>query len=105
MLYDGRCDNQIKYKGYRVEPEEIETVLVAQPEVRQAVVIPHRDKMGRVLSLKALVVAERKIQEDMLRYELQKVLPDYMIPKQIILCESVPLTKNGKIDRRKAEQI
>lgn len=105
LWYDGRCDNQIKYKGYRVEPEEIETVLVAQPEVRQAVVIPHRDKMGRVLSLKALVVAERKIQEDMLRYELQKVLPDYMIPKQIILCESVPLTKNGKIDRRKAEQI
>lgn len=105
LWFDGRCDDQIKYKGYRIEPYEIEAALAAMPGIRQAVVLPRMDPTGRVISLYALVTAEGAVQEQALREALRRTLPDYMIPKQIRLCEELPMTQNGKIDRRKAGLI
>ena len=105
LWFDGRCDDQIKYKGYRIEPYEIEAALAAQPGIRQAVVLPRKDPTGRVISLYALVTAEGAVQEQALREALRSTLPDYMIPKQIRQCEELPMTQNGKIDRRKAGLI
>lgn len=102
LWYSGRCDDQIKYKGYRVEPVEIEAALIAQTGVRQAVVLPRCDRLGRVIALKALVATDGTTDEETLREVLRRTLPDYMIPRQIFFLEALPMTVNGKIDRRKA---
>ena len=102
LWYDGRCDDQIKYKGYRIEPVEIEAALTAQPNVQQAVVLPRYDRLGRVVALRALVTTDGTTDEETLREALRHTLPDYMIPRQIIVCDKLPLTVNGKTDRKKA---
>lgn len=102
LWYDGRCDDQIKYKGYRIEPVEIEAALTAQPNVQQAVVLPRYDRLGRVVALRALVTTDGTTDEETLREALRHTLPDYMIPRQIVFLEALPMTVNGKIDRRKA---
>lgn len=105
LWYRGRCDEQIKYKGYRIEPGEIEAILVSQKGIRQAVVLPRRDHLGRVISLQVLVTATGPLQEGALREQLRFILPDYMVPRRIVQCEKLPLTANGKIDRRKAGEL
>ncbi len=102
LWYCGRCDDQIKYKGYRIEPVEIEAALIAQTGVRQAVVLPRCDRLGRVIALKALVATDGTTDEETLREALRRTLPDYMIPRQIVFLEALPMTVNGKMDRRKA---
>ncbi len=102
LWYDGRCDDQIKYKGYRIEPVEIEAALTAQPNVQQAVVLPRYDRLGRIVALRALVTIDGTTDEETLREALRHTLPDYMIPRQIIVCDKLPLTVNGKTDRKKA---
>ena len=102
LWYRGRCDDQIKYKGYRIEPVEIEAALIAQTGVRQAVVLPRCDRLGRVIALKALVATDGTTDEETLREALRRTLPDYMIPRQIVFCKELPMTVNGKTDRRKA---
>ena len=105
LWYIGRCDDQIKYKGYRIEPGEIEAAMTALPGVRQAVVLPRKDRFGRVISLRALAAAEDNVREDDLRRSLRQTLPDYMIPRQIAFCAALPITANGKTDRRQAMQM
>lgn len=105
LWYIGRCDDQIKYKGYRIEPGEIEAAMTALPGVRQAVVLPRKDRFGRVISLRALAAVEDNVREDDLRRSLRQTLPDYMIPRQIAFCAALPITTNGKTDRRQAMQM
>jgi amino acid adenylation domain-containing protein len=93
----GRIDQQVKIRGYRVEPAEIESVLKKHPAVQQVVVVPQEDKAGDK-SLVAYVVSSKKPAADELRSFLQERLPDYMVPSAIVHLETLPLTRNGKVD-------
>ena len=105
LWYASRCDDQIKYKGYRIEPGEIEAALTALPGIHQAVVLPRKDRLGRVISLQAVAAATGEPQEEQVRQALASMLPEYMVPRRILFCRALSMTVNGKIDRRKAAAL
>ncbi|HSS47862.1 MAG TPA: amino acid adenylation domain-containing protein, partial [Thermoanaerobaculia bacterium] len=100
----GRLDRQTKIRGFRVEPGEIEAALAAHPEVREAVVLVEADPtagQSTARRLVAYVVAERAAAPAAeLRGFLQQRLPEPMVPAAFVHLEALPLTANGKIDRR-----
>lgn len=97
LYYNGRIDLQIKLHGYRIEIEDIENNIVKLPGVRQAVVVPNIRK-GAVKSLTGFVVADDENRD--IKEELSAFLPSYMIPKKIVFLEKIPMTNNGKADRK-----
>ncbi|WP_233604661.1 non-ribosomal peptide synthetase/MFS transporter [Micromonospora sp. HM5-17] len=119
LEYLGRLDHQVKLRGLRIEPGEIESVLRDQPGVRDAVVVVREDRPGD-RRLVAYVVPERSSPKAAtepadsreagagdaapdpvaLRAALKTVLPDYMVPGAIVVLERLPLTPNGKLDRQ-----
>lgn len=99
LEFGGRRDQQIKIRGFRVELGEIESALGQLPSVRQAAVLALGDGDARRLVAFASLEAETADSTDALRTALRRQLPDYMVPAQIVLCASLPLTVNGKIDR------
>ena len=96
----GRTDFQFKIRGYRVEPGEIEEVLLTHPDVCHAVVTARVDPSGET-GLVAYVVgrANSTLNSYDLRVHLKRSLPDYMIPAACVRLDSLPLNPNGKIDR------
>jgi len=96
----GRADNQIKLRGYRIEPEEIETRLEALPELRQAAVVLREDVAGDQ-RLIAYMVPQGVARPDAttLVHALAADLPRYMVPSRFVWCDALPLTPNGKTDR------
>lgn len=94
----GRIDNQIKIRGFRVEPEEIEAVLGQHDSVHSAAVAVHEDTPGDK-RLGAYVVQKRDTTENDLRTFLKEKLPDYMVPSYFVFLDALPLTPNGKVDR------
>jgi amino acid adenylation domain-containing protein len=96
----GRLDNQIKVRGHRIEPEEIEAVLVEHPGVKENVVVARERAPGDRL-LVAYIVAKQPLAPSVrdLRGFLKERIPDYMIPSGYVFLHSLPLTANGKIDR------
>ncbi|HYX23367.1 MAG TPA: amino acid adenylation domain-containing protein, partial [Thermoanaerobaculia bacterium] len=98
----GREDSQVKIRGYRVELGEIETVLAGHPAVREAVVLARDGGAPGEKRLASYLVAEPGAALDAgeLRAWLRERLPDYMIPAGFLFLESLPLTANGKVDRR-----
>ncbi|MFJ4092364.1 amino acid adenylation domain-containing protein [Kitasatospora sp. NPDC089913] len=96
----GRIDTQVKLRGYRIELGEIEAVLTANPAVRDAVVLVRESATGEK-SLAAYVVPEGgAFAADALRADLAAVLPEYMVPAAVAAVDRIPLTANGKVDRR-----
>jgi amino acid adenylation domain-containing protein len=101
LEYLGRSDWQVKIRGLRIELGEIETVLGRHEKVRQCVVVAREDSPGD----KALVAyfeardGTPPTASD-LRAHLRKLLPDYMLPSAFVLMGKLPVTSNGKIDRR-----
>ncbi|MFL6253442.1 MAG: phosphopantetheine-binding protein, partial [Pyrinomonadaceae bacterium] len=95
----GRVDHQVKVRGFRIELGEIEAALSAHPLVREAVVIVREDARGEKL-LAAFYVADVEPAPGELRGFLRQRLPDYMVPSAFVLLDEVPLTDNGKVDRR-----
>ncbi|HKH47032.1 MAG TPA: amino acid adenylation domain-containing protein [Thermoanaerobaculia bacterium] len=93
----GRRDNQVKIRGFRIEPGEIEAVLQTHPDVREAAVLAVDDGAGG-RRLAAWVVARDPAAD--LRAWLGERLPAYMIPSAWVFLEALPLTANGKVDRR-----
>lgn len=107
LYYCGRIDLQIKLHGYRIEPGDIESNIRTLPEVAHAAVVPNF-RGGKVSSLTAFVVPETPSAElDLsavsvrLRERLGALLPAYMIPKKFVFLDQMPVTDNGKIDRKK----
>jgi len=96
LEFMGRVDDQVKLRGYRIEPGEIEAVLRRHQQMREAVVVM-RDESGEK-RLVAYIVSEAG--PDELRDFLRQHLPAYMIPAAWVKLEALPLTANGKVDRR-----
>jgi amino acid adenylation domain-containing protein len=95
----GRRDNQVKIRGFRIEIGEIENTLLRVPGVRDgAVVVAQRADQNK--HLVAFYSGQRPLQLDVLRDRLGESLPEYMVPSALHWRESLPLTANGKIDRK-----
>ena len=96
----GRLDTQVKLRGFRIELEEIETVLRAVAYIRDAVVMVHPDTQGPRLVAYVVTAESDLIQISDLRSRLSEQLPAEMLPSEFIVMDSLPLTPAGKIDRR-----
>jgi amino acid adenylation domain-containing protein len=101
LEYLGRIDEQVKIRGFRIELGEIESVLTSHPDIREAVALAREDQPGdRRLAAYVVPAQERWPEEVDLRSYLKERLPDYMIPADFVVLEALPLTANGKLDRR-----
>lgn len=100
--YLGRIDHQVKIRGFRIELGEIEAALMRLPQVREAVVLARTDIGGdrRLVAYAVASDANMRLDADDLRSALQRSLPDYMVPTYFTQLENLPLSSNGKIDRR-----
>jgi len=97
----GRSDFQVKVRGFRVEPGEIEAMLARHPAVEGCVVLATDDGSGnRRLTGYAAPVPGRSLQAEELRAFLKDSLPDFMVPAAFVVLPSLPLNVNGKVDRR-----
>jgi amino acid adenylation domain-containing protein len=97
----GRFDRQVKVRGYRVEPGEIEVVLAAHHAVREVLVEACEDSLGDKRLVTYLVAGPgAEVSADELRAHLRRKLPEYMMPAAFVTLECMPLTANGKVDRR-----
>lgn len=95
----GRIDNQLKIRGYRVEPGEIEATLAAHPSVQRAVVVAAAADGGAATELVAYVCGDTPDAAAVRRF-LSERLPDYMLP-DVVVMDELPLTPSGKVDRRR----
>ncbi|WGV25098.1 amino acid adenylation domain-containing protein [Halotia branconii CENA392] len=97
----GRVDHQVKIRGFRIELGEIETLLSQHPDVQQAVVIVREDIPGDK-RLVAYIVPHQKLATNTITLKrfLEEKLPSYMVPAALMILDSLPLTVNGKVDRR-----
>ncbi|WP_431482087.1 non-ribosomal peptide synthetase [Pseudomonas gorinensis] len=102
--YLGRIDHQVKIRGFRIELGEIETRLLEYHAVREAVVLALDSPSGKQLVAYLVSDAEHGALRDALKAHLKAQLPDYMVPAHLIVLDSMPLTANGKLDRRALPQ-
>ncbi|MBI6710660.1 amino acid adenylation domain-containing protein, partial [Pseudomonas syringae] len=102
LEYLGRNDFQVKIRGLRIEIGEIEAALAKHPAVHEAVVTAREDVPGdkRLVAYYTLIAEHASVDIDSLRGWLQEQLPAYMIPMAYVLLDSMPLTPNGKLDRK-----
>lgn len=101
-LFSGRKDHMIKSRGYRIELEEIETVLSGHPEIAAVAVIPIPDDLAgnKIAAIMAPATGCAVREEDLARYCAAR-LPKYMVPEIMEFRESLPMTSTGKVDRKK----
>lgn len=109
LEYVGRADHQVKIRGFRIELGEIEAAVVQHPLIHEAVVIASEDQPGskrlvvycvpRAQNASSQMQNGHHLSPDSLRDYLQKELPDYMVPSEFVMLETLPLTANGKVDR------
>jgi amino acid adenylation domain-containing protein len=97
--FRGRVDDQIKIRGYRVEQAEVEAVLTKCPSVRQAVVLATLDPSGAARLVAYLVFKNPGTSVEEVKQFAEGYLPDYMVPSVFITLASLPLNRNGKVDR------
>lgn len=100
IYFLGRADRQLKIRGYRVEPAEIEPAILACRGVTQAVVVGSTAKVGDKRLVAYVVGTSGEVPGSVeLRETLAKTLPSYMIPATFVYLDRIPLTPNGKVDR------
>src|SRR6185369_15405549 len=96
----GRIDHQVKIRGFRVELGEIEAALTGHPAVREAVVLAHEAEVGRRLVAFVVAADAAELAVPALRAHLAEMLPAYMMPASFTFLPALPLTPQGKVDRR-----
>ena len=96
----GRVDQQVKIRGYRIECGEIESALNSLPSIQTSAVVVREDAGHKSLTAYLVPSAGFALSHDELRQSLRSLLPEYMVPEQFIHLEHLPLSDNGKIDRR-----
>ncbi|MEU5103150.1 MULTISPECIES: non-ribosomal peptide synthase/polyketide synthase [unclassified Streptomyces] len=96
----GRADDQVKVRGYRIEPGEVEAAVAALPGVDRAVAVVREDTPGdRRLVAYAVPAPGASVAAAAARRELASVLPEYLVPSAVVVLDSLPLTPHGKVDR------
>ncbi|MBN3724640.1 non-ribosomal peptide synthetase [Burkholderia sp. Ac-20379] len=100
LEFVGRIDHQVKIRGYRVELGEIEANLLARDEIREAVVVARESANGKRLIAYVTAQAGGRAEPDALRAALAAVLPEYMVPSAFVVLDALPLSPNGKVDRK-----
>lgn len=108
LFYCGRIDLQIKLHGYRIELEDIENNIRRLSGIEHVVVLPN-ERDGKVKSLTAYVVEEplpenEREETARLKHELLAYVPEYMVPKKFVFLEQMPMTNNGKADRKRLKE-
>lgn len=97
----GRVDDQVKIRGYRVEPSEIAALLRDQPGISEAEVVARENEEGRTqLYAYVVIAAGSNVDDAALHAQLGARVPDYMVPSAIVRLDALPLTANGKLDRK-----
>ncbi|MCP4150163.1 MAG: amino acid adenylation domain-containing protein, partial [bacterium] len=99
LEFMGRIDRQVKIRGYRIELGELESHLLAVESIREAVIIDRENKKGEKY-LCAYLVSPQPLNTGALRETLLKSVPEYMLPSYFVPIDEVPLTLNGKLDRK-----
>jgi amino acid adenylation domain-containing protein len=101
LEYMGRMDQQLKVRGFRIEPGDVEAALRVHPGVRDAVVVAREDMLGerRLVAYTTAQSAVNAPPAGALRAYLRERLPEYLIPSAFVSLEALPLTPNGKVDR------
>ncbi len=100
LVYLGRIDNQVKIKGFRIELDEVETILNQLAGVRECAVVAREDATGEKRLIAYVVTDAAQSEVDEMRKTMKTKVPDYMVPSTFVKMASLPLTTNGKVDRQ-----
>ncbi|MBT2322172.1 amino acid adenylation domain-containing protein [Variovorax paradoxus] len=98
--YIGRIDGQVKIRGHRIETGEVEAALLAHPDIKSCAVVPRADAGGRLRLVAYLVARDAELPWSQLRQHLAEHLPEAMLPAAQVWLQQLPVTTNGKLDRR-----
>jgi amino acid adenylation domain-containing protein len=102
----GRSDRQVKVRGFRVEPDEIEALLTRHPLIREAAVVAREDTLGDARLVAYLVAdADAAGRSDAVRRLVRETLPDFMEPVRFTYLEALPVLPSGKVDRRALAEL